>query len=88
MVHTVIVYRTSLSIRLHGHPLGCKNKSAGADRVHRLGDDRNWGTHQLRERGGWVIDVTVRVLQAVEGRTLVSRQRDTELDAQWQVGLE
>ena len=38
--------------------------------------------------GGWVIDVTVWVLQSIEGGTLGSGQRDTELDAQWQVGLE
>ena len=52
------------------------------------GDDGSSCAGDLGEGGGWVVDVTVRVLEAVEGGTLVPDQRDTVLDAQWQVGLE
>ena len=38
--------------------------------------------------GSRVVGVTVRVLEAVEGGTLVPVQRDTVLDAQRQVGLQ
>jgi len=50
--------------------------------------DGNRGTHELRSCGDWVIGVTVRLLEGVEGGTLVSGQWDTVLDTQWQVGLE
>ena len=60
-------------------PLSCRNKGAGADRAPDLGDDGGRGTRELREGSGWVIDVPMRVLQGVEGGTLVSRQRDTVL---------
>jgi len=68
-------------MRLHVWPLGCRNKSAGADRVPDPGGDGSKGTCELRKCGGRVINVSVRILQRVEGRTLVSRQRNTILDA-------
>jgi len=76
------------TLRPYARPLSCRNKGAGADRVPGLGGDSDRGAHELGEGGGWVIDLTVRVLQAVEGRTLVPVQRDAVLDAQWKVRLE
>ena len=69
-------------------PLCCGNGGAGINQVLDLGSDGSRGACELREGGGWVIDVTVRILQSVEGGTLVFVQRDTVLDAQWQIGLE
>ena len=51
------------------------------------GDGRSRAS-QLGRGGDWVVNVTVWVLESVEGRTLIFVQRDTVLDAQWQVGLE
>jgi hypothetical protein len=68
-------------LRLHTFQLGYRNRDAGVDRVPDLGGDRSRGACELRERGGWVIDVTVRVLQGIEGGTLVSGQWDAVLYA-------
>ena len=69
-------------------PLGCKNKNVGVDHFLCPGGDGRSYTSELGESGGRVVGVTVWVYEIVEGRTLVSGQRDTVLDAQWQVGLE
>jgi len=74
------------TLRSYACPLSYGNKGAGADPG--LWGDSDRGAHELGEGGGWVIDVTVWVLQAAEGRTLISVQRDAVLDAQWQVRLE
>ena len=68
--------------------LSRKNKSAGVNRVSYLRGDGRSCSSELGEGSGWVVDVTVWVLETVEGRTLVFGQRNTVLDAQWQVGLE
>ena len=64
-----------------------RNKRSGVDCAPDLRVDGGRSTGELGESGNWVIDITVRVLQAVEGRTLVFVQRNAILDAQWQVGL-
>ena len=66
--------------------LDCRNKGIGVDRVLRDGDRSCVG--ELGKCGGRVVGVTVRSgLGGEEGRTLVFCQRDTVLDAQWQIGL-
>jgi len=67
---------------------GCGDESAGTNRVPGPGGDGSSCGSELGQGGSWVVDVSVRVLQAVEGGALVHGQRDTVLDAQWQVGLE
>ena len=62
-------------------PSSCRNKGAGTSRVPNLGEGHSRGTLELVEGGGWVVGVTVWVLQAVEGGTLVPGQRDAVLDA-------
>ena len=69
-------------------PSGCNNKGAGANRIPGPGSDGNSGGGELREGGSRVVGVTVWVLETIEGGTLVHGQRDTVLDAQWQVRLE
>ena len=68
-------------LRLYARLLNCRNKGAGIDRCPDPGGDGGRGACELRERGSWVIDVAVRVLQGVEGGTLVSVQRDAVLYA-------
>jgi hypothetical protein len=69
-------------------PLGHGNKGAGANRARGIWDDACSCAWELRECGGWVVGVTVWILDVVEARTLIFVQRDTVLDAQRQVGLE
>ena len=69
------------------YPLGYGNKSARIDHVPYPWDDSGSCSSKLGEGGGWVVSVTMWVLGAIEGRTLVSGQRNTILDAQWQVRL-
>ena len=68
-------------------PLGRGNQGAATNYVlGPWGDGSSCGI-ELGEGGSRVVGVTVRVLGQVEGGTLVPCQRDTVLDAQWQVGL-
>ena len=69
-------------------PLGCRNKSATVDRVPCPGGNDRGCPNELGESGGWVVGVTLRASDRVEGGTLVFGQWDTVLDPQWQVGLE
>jgi hypothetical protein len=81
----VILLGTLLEARSYIWPLGCGNKGARVNRVHDSGDSgRGCGcARELRESGGWVVGVTVWILDVVEGRTLVFVQRDAVLNAQW-----
>ena len=63
-------------------PFDCSNKGAGANHIPGLGNDGRSCASGLGEGGGRVVDVTVRILGGVEGRTLVFRQRDTIFDGQ------
>jgi hypothetical protein len=69
------------------YTLRCNNKSAQANFVHNIGGCYGRRGRQLGRSSARVISVTVRA-RGVEGGTLVSVQRNTVLDAQWQVRLE
>ena len=68
-------------LRLCVRPLGCRNKGAGIDRGPDPGGDGGRDACESRKCGSWVIDVAMRVLQGVEGGTLVPGQRDVVLYA-------
>jgi len=89
----VQVYKSCFSafyieVRPYICPLSCRNEGGGANRVPDTGDDGSSCAIELKEGGSWIVGVAVWILEAIEGGTLVPGQRDTVLDAQWQVGLE
>ena len=75
-------------MRFYDHPSGRGDKGSEINCVSDPGGEDGDYTSDLGEDSGRVISVTMWVLGGVEGRTLVLCQRDTVLDAQWQVGLE
>jgi len=81
--YTVQVYQVvSISI------LSCGDKASWANREPRIGYYGSSGTYDLGKGCSWIIDISVWLLHSVEGRTLVFGQRDTILEAKWQVRLE
>jgi len=87
-VYKLCLLASYIDVRPYVCPSWYSDKGAGANRVPCPGSDGSGRGGELRQCGSWVVGVTVWVLEAVEGGTLVLGQRDTVLDAQWQVGLE